>query len=91
MSKEMNTEDYFATGRSIFENYQRSLIMAVEKFNENQKKLIESTSEFYAAYFSITNDMMRKSFDYYSSLMSNLPTYTSTFLKYQPPSRVFKI
>ncbi|HEY7109879.1 MAG TPA: hypothetical protein VH415_10645 [Nitrososphaeraceae archaeon] len=72
--------------RSFLEDYQQSLIETLERINENQKELIESASEFYAAHFSITSESMRKSIDYYSTLMSRLPMYPPTFFKYQQTS-----
>lgn len=79
MSKKTDAEDY----SSALQNYEQSLIVALEKINENQKKLIESTTEFYAWYFSMTSEIMRKNFDYYSNLMSNLPMFSPTFFDYR--------
>jgi hypothetical protein len=79
----MDAEDSFATGQSISEDYQQSLNKALEIIGGSQKKLTELTSEFYASYFSIMSEIMRKSFDYYSTLMNNFPMYPLTFFRYQ--------
>jgi hypothetical protein len=76
MSKKEVAED-------ISEGYQQSLNAVLESISENQGKLIKETSEFYATYFSITSEIIRKSFDYYMSLMSNLPMYPTTFFNYR--------
>jgi hypothetical protein len=76
MSKEKAAED-------TSEAYQQSLNMLLENMRENQKKLMEKTTEFYAAYFSITSEIIRKSFDYYSAWMSNFPMYPGTFFNYR--------
>ncbi|HEY7110087.1 MAG TPA: hypothetical protein VH415_11690 [Nitrososphaeraceae archaeon] len=67
------------------EAYQQSLNMLLESMRENQKKLIEQTTEFYSAYFSITSEIIRRSFDFYSAWMSNLRTYPPTFFSFRVP------
>ena len=81
--KNKDEEDYSAAARNILEDYQQILNKAFETISESQKKLIESTSEFYAAYFSIMGEIMRKSFDYYSTFMGRSPMYPPMSFWYQ--------
>jgi len=59
----MDAKEPSKTGQSIAEGCQQSLNTDLDRISENQKKLIASASEFYATYFSITIENIRKGFD----------------------------
>ena len=63
MSKKAAEETSSVQDQTISEGCQQSLNMSLDRISENNKKLMEATSNFYATYFSITNEIMGKGFD----------------------------
>ena len=63
MSKKAAEETSSVPDQTMPEGCQKSLNMSLDRISENHKKLMEATSNFYATYFSITSEIMRKGFD----------------------------
>jgi len=63
MSKKVDAEEPSKAGQNISEGCQQSLNTTLDRISENQKKLIASATAFYATYFSITSEIIRKGFD----------------------------
>ena len=69
--------------QSISDVCEQSLIMILDKISENQKKLMKSRSELYATYFSVTSDIIRKSFNGPIEMSYNLSSYSNPSKKYE--------
>lgn len=48
--------------QSVLDNYEQNLIKILDKIGESQRSLLKSRSDLYVTYFTVTSDIMQKSF-----------------------------
>ena len=69
--------------QSISNVCEQSIIMILDKISENQKKLMKSRSELYATYFSLTSDIIKRSFNGAVEMSYNLFSNSNPSKKYE--------
>jgi len=83
MSKKVAQEAPPVADQSMSDGCQQILNMSLDRISDNNKKLMESTSQFFATYFSVTNEITNKCFDGQMARSHNFNTGSNSTKTYE--------